>query len=280
MSISTRIQESIRQSATTTRARILVDDLLDFVFYPECICCGSRLSRGYDYYCETCLDLASEVEEPLCPECRSEIVNLRAGCKSCENKSPISVLFTCGTFDDFFRSVVHGLKYHSLLPLAGRMSKMLASRLRDAKAIGLIDLIAPIPLHWIRQRQRGFNQSFVIAQSLADETSLPVADDLIKRVKRTKDQTGLTARQRVENMKGAFSVTRPDVVAGKRILLIDDVTTTGATLNEAALELRRAGCRNVFAAVIAVALPASSVVERVSDDRQEGMLSIDQRNYR
>jgi predicted amidophosphoribosyltransferase len=90
---------------------------------------------------------------------------------------------------------------------------------------------------------------------------LPVADDLIRRVKRTKDQTGLTATQRVENMKGAFSVARPEAVTDKRILLIDDVTTTGATLNEAALELRSAGCRKVFAAVIAVALPASSVVE-------------------
>lgn len=248
------MRESDSQNSMMTSARTLVDDLLDFVYYPKCICCEARLSRGYDYYCETCLDLASEVEEPLCPECRSEIVNLRVGCKNCENKSPISALFTCGTFDDFFRPVVHGLKYHSLLPLADRMSNMLASRLEDANTIGLIDVIVPIPLHWIRKRQRGFNQSYVIAQALAHETSLPVADSLIKRVKRTKDQTGLTAKQRVANMKGAFSVTNPDAVAGKRILLVDDVITTGATLNEAASELRRAGCRNVYAGVVAVAL--------------------------
>ncbi len=253
MSISAIPANSILHGAVAMQSRILINDLLDFFFYPECICCGQRLKRGYDYYCENCLDLASQVEEVLCPECRLEIVSLRTGCKSCEKKSPISALFACGTFDDFFRSVVHGLKYDSLLPLANKLSCMLASRLMNADAVRLIDLIIPIPLHWTRQRQRGFNQSFVFAQSLSDKTSLPVTDDLLKRVKRTKDQTGLNASQRVNNMKGAFSVTKHDAVAGKRILLIDDVTTTGATLNEAALELRKSGCRNVFAAVIAVA---------------------------
>jgi ComF family protein len=232
--------------------RTLADDLLRFVFYPECIVCEKPLASGELYYCEKCRDLAMHTEPPMCPVCRGEIdvSRLKAGCR-CE--SPISVLFACGVFDTFYRAVVHGLKYDGLLPLARHTGEVLAERLAGIDKSPRIDVIVPIPLHWTRRRQRGFNQSELIAKVLGERLQIPVSSRMLERIRKTLDQTGLSAKERVENMRGAFSMGRHSDVEGLQVLLVDDVTTTGATLFEAAGVLRAAGCRNVFAAVIAVA---------------------------
>ncbi len=231
----------------------ILSDLLDFIFPPECIVCEKRLSGKEAYYCEACRAVADDIHHPICPGCRNGVAEVHAGCKSCKGCNPISMLWTCGSFDQFYRPVVHGIKYQGLLPLAIAMAEILASRIGEFSDRRIFDFIVPVPLHWTRRRQRGFNQSSVVAYELAKRLHLPVVTDVLKRVKRTLDQTGLSAEERVWNMHGAFTARTTEAIAGKRALLIDDVTTTGATLNEAARELRAAGCKNVFAAVIAIA---------------------------
>jgi ComF family protein len=230
----------------------LLNNLLDFVFPPECLVCAGRLAGSEQYYCDPCRDLADDLSFPVCPVCRNEITDVRIGCPACNGRNPVSAVWTCGTFDKFYRPVVHGIKYHGLIPLVSMMADILVSRMNEASR-GLADLIVPVPLHWTRRRERGFNQSALLADELSAQLSMPVLRGVLRRVKRTRDQTGLNARERIANMQKAFRVVVPDDVIGKRVLLVDDVMTTGATLNEAANELRIAGCRNVFAAVIAIA---------------------------
>lgn len=234
-------------------AKGLLNDLLDFVFPPECLVCECRLARNEHFFCDKCRELADDIEYSICPSCRGEIEKVKVGCRSCRDRNPITVIWACGSFDQFYRPIVHGIKYHSLIPLARVMSDMIVSRIDQAEAFRLLDVIVPIPLHWTRQRDRGFNQSEMLANELGESLGIPVFPKALTRIRKTLDQTGLSAEARLENMKGAFRVKNADQIVKKRALLVDDVTTTGATLNEAARVLRDAGCRNVYAAVIAVA---------------------------
>lgn len=110
----------------------------------------------------------------------------------------------------------------------------------------------PVPLHRARHRERGFNQSEILSEGIARVAGLALAKDILKRKKHTKDQTYLNAQQRTENVRGAFVVTRPERVDGRKIVLVDDVMTTGATLNECARMLQEAGATMIFAATLAV----------------------------
>ena len=112
------------------------------------------------------------------------------------------------------------------------------------------DAIVPVPLHWTRKWSRGFNQSLILARSVSKSTDLPLFS-VLRRVKRTKDQTHLSREERLANVRGAFRVTKD--VDGKKLLLLDDVTTTGATLEECRRVLAEAGAAQVSAAVVAIA---------------------------
>lgn len=234
-------------------ARGLFNDILDFIFPPECLVCECRLAGHERFFCEECRELADDIEYSICPSCRGEIEQVKVGCRSCRGGNPITALWACGSFDQFYRPIVHGIKYHSLIPLTRIMSDIIVSRIDKAEARRFLDVAVPIPLHWTRQRDRGFNQSEILANELGKSLDIPVLTKALTRIKKTLDQTGLSAEARLENMKGAFQVKNADEIAKRRVLLVDDVTTTGATLNEAARVLRDSGCRNVYGAVIAVA---------------------------
>lgn len=242
---------SIGESVQTLAA-----DLIRFVYPPECLICEEIIAAGSPYYCEKCRETATYLPKPLCFACKSEIDDIRRGCPNCRsyNPSPISLLWAVGVFDQFHRPIVHGIKYSGLDPLGTEMGGTLATdRIEATEYIPEIDAVIPIPLHWSRSMSRGFNQSEIIARPIADQLGARLEGNVLKRVRRTSDQTGLNADQRRENMRKAFEVIDANRVHSKRVLLVDDVTTTGATLEEAATELRLAGCRNVYAAVIALA---------------------------
>ena len=109
-----------------------------------------------------------------------------------------------------------------------------------------------MPLHKSRYRERGFNQSEIVAEEVSKITDLSVLKNALKRKKNTKDQTNLSPQQREENVKGAFVVTQPEMINGKKIILVDDVITTGATLNECARMLKQAGAEKILGTTIAV----------------------------
>ncbi len=220
-----------------------------------------------------CLACARPVEEPrrslgLCAGCRRRLVRWpQQGCAACGRPlegTPPQEGDRCGpcrrrqpscertlaawTYQPPLDAVLTGLKFRRLEYLGSQLGRELAvllgSRLEDH------DLVVPVPLHWRRYLYRGYNQAAAIARALAAQLELPVAG-LLRRRRPTPAQSRLSRAARRQNLEGAFAVTRPVLCRGRRLLLVDDVTTTGTTLETAAACLRRAGAASVTAVTAA-----------------------------
>ena len=208
--------------------------LLDLLFPKRCLGCQKEGS----HCCEDCLSLLSLAPAP----------------SILERDSSLSGLFCATSFQDtFVQRLIHSFKYPPFLrdlakPLAFSIIAHIALL---NKPIYPPDVICPIPLHKRRLKWRGYNHSEEIAKQLSWAFSLPVAADALIRTKHTAPQANLGREKRLKNMKGVFQVRNPQEIAGKNILLVDDVYTTGATLESAAEVLKEAGANRVFGAVVA-----------------------------
>ncbi len=149
--------------------------------------------------------------------------------------------YAYGAYEDRLRELIHLFKYGRIRPLGRRLGEWLAGAAPLDQAF---DIVVPVPLHWRRRWQRGFNQSELLASAVARRFAAPLVRALRRR-RATLVQAGLSNAGRRENVAGAFSVKRREAVEGRRILLIDDVMTTGATAAACAFALKRAGARYV-----------------------------------
>ncbi len=188
--------------------------------------------------CQRPLSLASQSPDslPLCGPCRQE-------------ETDFDRLRTFGAYDGELRQLIVLLKYGRVRSLAKPLAGWLALVVQRNPGLADVDALVPVPLHSRRQRARGYNQAELLARELSGELRRPVRTDWLARVKDTPSQTGLTVAQRVENVQGAFATYSK--LDGERILLVDDVCTTGATLNAGARTLKRAGARAVQAVTVA-----------------------------
>jgi ComF family protein len=150
-------------------------------------------------------------------------------------------VYSYGSYEGTLRQLVHLFKYGGVRPLAGTFGKFLAQALPRETAF---DVIVPMPLHWFKQWQRGFNQSDILAREIGKKWNRPVRN-VIRRKKATRPQAGLTNAKRRANVSGAFKVARGRSLTGMRVLLVDDVVTTGATASACARVLKRAGAAHV-----------------------------------
>jgi ComF family protein len=155
--------------------------------------------------------------------------------------------YSFGAYEDTLRKLIHLFKYEGVQPLARPFGEFLARVLPREQRF---DLVAPVPLHWRRQWQRGFNQAGLLAREIARRWSVPVRN-VARRTRATSPQAGLTNAKRRANVRGAFSVKRGVRLDGKRVLLVDDVLTTGASASACARALKRAGARQVTLLVLA-----------------------------
>ena len=155
-------------------------------------------------------------------------------------------VYSYGSYEGTLRQLVHLFKYGGVRPLGGTFGKFLAQALPRETSF---DVIVPMPLHWFKQWQRGFNQSNDLAREIGKKWNVPVRN-VIRRKKATRPQAGLTNAKRRANMSGAFQIAGKKVMRGKplagmRVLLVDDVVTTGATASACARVLKRAGAAHV-----------------------------------
>jgi competence protein ComFC len=155
-------------------------------------------------------------------------------------------VYSFGSYEGTLRELVHLFKYGGVRPLAGTFGKFLAQALPRETSF---DVIVPMPLHWFKQWQRGFNQADLLAREIGKKWNVPVRN-VIRRKKATRPQAGLTNAKRRTNMSGAFQIKSSRIprgrsLAGLRVLLVDDVVTTGATASACARVLKRAGAAHV-----------------------------------
>ncbi len=219
--------------------------VLDFVFPPRCVVCGS----GGSFLCTVCASGLPKAEPPRCPRCWSPGSDAYL-CPECQAGPPaFDGLRAAFLYQGVVRDLVHALKYRGTTALAGPMASLLADVVhRDVLAA---DVLVPVPLAGVRRRTRGFNQAESLARALGRELGLPVRPGALRRRRQTTPQARTAdAEQRRRNVAGAFAC-REGPVAGQRVLLVDDVTTTGATLAACAGPLKAGGARSVWAITFA-----------------------------
>jgi len=228
--------------------------LLDFFLPRLCVFCGEvTREEAPAAVCPACEDKVEWVASPLCPRCgRVFPVPEEADhlCGPCQTDPPPFARARAATlYDEEGPSgqAIKRFKYSRRLDMLPVMHHWLKRPL-CLELVQEADLLAPVPLHPSRLRQRGFNQALLLAQAFP---GVSLERELLTRQRHTPPQAGLNPKERRNNVKGAFEVPRPGLVKGKRILLIDDVFTTGATVKECAQVLRRAGAREVDVLTVA-----------------------------
>ncbi len=213
--------------------------------------------------CDACnVRLLSLVSLPYCRRCGSTLgPNIPArsdGCAGCPHPLPrFAEAIRLGPYTDPLRSVIREMKYRRRDSMRRRMGKLLAQAVLARSGEVAFDVVLPVPMHWRRRIARGCDHARVLAGSIASGSDLPLGDELI-RIRNTPPQTRLSRTGRIENVRGAFDVRGTSGIQGARVLLVDDVTTTGATANEAARTLLASGANRVTLAVIAKAEPPTA----------------------
>lgn len=230
---------------------------LDGLYPPICELCGCGLSDG-KALCEMCSEKLPRIVSPFCGTCGESFTGMIDGSFDCPNCKDISFHFefALAAMDrcEETLELVHRLKYGKEIHLAGPLGKLACGVFSDRRfAIALQEkwLLVPVPLHQSRLRKRHFNQAEEIARAVAKCSELPMAK-ILKRVRRTETQTRLTRKQRMENLKKAFAVRttwnkkKPAALTGAPgVILVDDVFTTGSTVDACAKVLRKAGVKRV-----------------------------------
>ncbi len=219
---------------------------LALLFPPRCVACGAFGS----FLCPACRELAPRAAPPRCPVCWMPSDRRDAPCWSCRRESPAFEAARCPfVYRGAAREAVHALKYRGVSAVAPAMALPMAECLRDWAPP--VDLIVPVPLAGRRQRLRGFNQSHLLAREVGDLAGLPVgAGVLVRRRAAPSQARSADEAARRANVAGAFAAERSRL-KGEGVLLVDDVMTSGATLDACARALRSAGSGSVYALTFA-----------------------------
>jgi competence protein ComFC len=220
---------------------------LDWVLPPRCGGCGKAGSR----WCTQCHASVNKIEPPYCPVCGQKL-NQSELCPRCRKATPhYSSLRSWAVFDGNIRNAIHQLKYNRNVGLGEVLARSLVDLFRSLE--WEVDMIAPVPLGLARLAERGYNQSSLLAKPLSLALDIPYCPQIISRTKETRSQVGLTVAERRLNMVGAF-MARPNLATAKSVLIIDDVTTSGSTLEACADALLAAGAVQVYGLTLARAV--------------------------
>ncbi|HWI40235.1 MAG TPA: ComF family protein [Verrucomicrobiae bacterium] len=233
--------------------------LLDLLFPPLCHLCRVHIpAAGELHLCDPCRQAIRFIGTPLCSVCGVPFATeggMDHRCGECtDSPPPFSAARSVAHFDGPVQELVHRLKYghrvHLRRPLALLFVERLGSFLADASP----QVVVPVPLHRRRLAERGFNQAALIGRPVAAALGIPLDPLALARSRATAAQVSLHADERMRNVRGAFELRRPESVRGKRVLLLDDVYTTGSTVRECARVLRKGGASEVYVATAARAL--------------------------
>ncbi len=241
----------------------VAESLFATLFPSDCRLCGSPLVNISRLpVCRLCLSDLRRITGNVCSVCGERVFSPHAlsaaetRCDLCRRlKQPFAKAVAYGSYDGGLRELIHLLKYEQVRPAAVVLGRMLAEAVSGVDSGSTLLAVVSVPLHARKLCQRGFNQSELIAQHAVKvgggSGRLVLHSRVLERRRETQSQIGLTRHQRRENLRGAFAVATPEEIAGREILLVDDVFTTGTTVSECARVLRRAGASKIFVATVA-----------------------------
>lgn len=233
---------------------------LDWLFPSEwCSFCRRPVRPGPPWACERCIARLPKLHPPVCRWCsrplRSALGEAREAaawvCRFCRERPPFRWAVYVGTYEGVLQVHIQRLKFENHRVVAKALGHLLALRVRPQIDRAVPTVVVPIPLHARRLAARGYNQAALLAQAVSDHCGLPMMQPL-RRLRDTLPQSGLSLQERRRNVQGAFQVVDPAAVAGRHVVLIDDVYTTGITCREAAFALLRSGAQSVGVACVAV----------------------------
>lgn len=227
--------------------------VVDLLLPPACLLCGQSLPAGDDRksFCRTCRTGMSPLGPAHCPLCAQPFPYAPSNhlCGTClRQPPPFAAVHAVGLYQGTIRVAVQRLKYHHQVTLAQPLGQLLAGVVSSAPSGFAPHRIVPVPLHPKRLKKRGYNQALELARPLARALRAPLDTGLLQRVRMTPPQQGLTATERKRNLHEAFQVN-PEV-AGLRVLLVDDVMTTGETVRECSRKLLLGGAAEIQVAVV------------------------------
>ena len=225
----------------------LAEDLMSLLFPELCQACGANLAYGEDHICTFCLFDLPYTDFHLYED--NPVAKQFWGRFYCEAAMAM-LYFKKGTK---VQNLIHGLKYKGQTLLGVSLGRLLGEKLRESPHFGSIDIILPVPLHPSRQKQRGYNQSDAIAQGVSEVLALPISVSHLLREQVTTTQTKKARYTRFENMQSVFVVKNAETLKNLHILLVDDVITTGATLESCSQSLLDVGIKKISIAAIAFA---------------------------
>lgn len=238
----------------------MLNAFLDMLFPPLCHVCHSFIpDAGSLHICPSCYDQLKPLEHPLCTTCGIPFYGTGSDhlCGECIKHPPsFEAARAAVAYAGPVCRLIHAFKYTHKVNLRRPLALLITHHQKDVASQYRSDLIIPVPLHVKRLRDRGFNQAILLGEVLATQWRLPMERRALRRIRWTEPQINLTATERRENVKGAFAVHDPARVAGKRIILLDDVLTTGSTVAECAAVLKKAGAAEVLVVTVARALPS------------------------
>ena len=231
-----------------------LESFLDLLYPRSCVHCGEAAEGGFPHLCAPCSRRIHWVRAPACPVCGHPFFGMMEADRTCPHCLTLRPAFGSGCTGVLVRgpvrALVHGIKYRRELHLL-RDVRLALERAEELLAFAAGAVLAPVPLHPRKRRERGFNQSRLLAELLASLAGAEAVEEPLVRVVDTESQTRFDRRQRRENLKNAFAISPGFALSRKkRYVLVDDVFTTGSTLNACAITLRRGGARQVDVATL------------------------------
>jgi ComF family protein len=219
--------------------------ILKVLFPPHCLACHGDITAGV--ICKSCFDKISPYRTLFCAHCGARLPGGPVAPKKICHRDVPYLLGSAGSYDDVsLQLLIHHLKFRGVRRAAEPLATLLARYVHEV-ALDLSEyILIPLPLSWRRQHERGFNQSEEIAKYLVERVPLTLRTDVLVRSGHAKPQTEtVSVAERRRNILGCFSVIKPDAIRHKNVIVLDDVTTSGATLGDAARALKIAGARQI-----------------------------------
>ncbi len=228
----------------------LSEGALELLFPSVCLICGEAELNPGELVCPQCWRRIDGLKIPVCSGC-GRFIDFGWKCSDCKGGHDFPV-FALGQYAGILREIIHEFKFHGF----GRLAETLGERILALHREKLLELapemVIPVPLHSLRRKKRGFNQAAILADIIGKGLGLKAGSEILQKIRKTKDQMRLDFSERNENIKDAFVIDDKDVdsIKAKKILLVDDVMTTGATLREAAKAIRLKGGLPVAAVTV------------------------------